>query len=119
MEPFLPTILDHDLGGSSWPPQTPGAPVFFPQGIEFSWKNSSTDEWFFNAIRSSHKHLASVLERGLQHPSLPLYPNYALYTATPENIWSGNLDKLVEIKNVVDSGDVMGLAGGWKVPLRL
>ena len=116
MEPFVSTILDHDTGGSSWPPMTPDVPVFFPQGFEFSWTNSSADQWFLRTIQASHRQLASVLQRGHQDPSLPLYPNYALYTAKSENVWGGNLDRLVKIKRDIDSGDIMGLAGGRKVP---
>ena len=117
MEPFLNNIFDHDNGGSAWPPPTNVGQSYFPQGFEYSWLEPSADSWFLNTIQSSHKQLAAVLAEDHEATTLPRYPNYCVYTATPEDIWGSNLAELITLKNKFDPSNVMGLTGGWKIPL--
>ena len=119
MEPFMPTIFDHDNGGSAWPPRTRKGESYFPQGFEYSWTLPSADAWFLNTIESSHKQLAAVLEKDGESSTLPRYPNYCVHTAAPEEIWGDNLQKLMQLKNEYDGENVMGLTGGWKIPLSV
>ena len=45
----------------------------------------------------------------------PVYPNYAIYDTPLENLYGGNLAALRSLKTAVDPGNVMGLAGGFKL----
>lgn len=49
-------------------------------------------------------------------PSAPHYPNYAIYSTPLSEIWGTSLSVLTTLKETYDPNDVMGLAGGWKVP---
>ncbi|KIJ06536.1 hypothetical protein PAXINDRAFT_80333 [Paxillus involutus ATCC 200175] len=47
-------------------------------------------------------------------PPLELYSNYAIVGTPVEEIYGDSLPRLRKIKEAVDPGNVMGLAGGWK-----
>ena len=42
------------------------------------------------------------------------YPNYALFGTPLEDMYGGNVERLHNIRAVIDPEDVMSLAGGWK-----
>jgi hypothetical protein len=71
-----------------------------------------------DAIRQSQTTLfnAAVAE-GQNVQDLPLYGNYAIFGSDLEDIYGGNLAKMKTVKARVDPNNVMGLAGGWKIPL--
>lgn len=41
-------------------------------------------------------------------------PNYGLFGAPLEEIYSANWERLRKIREAIDPDDVMGLAGSWK-----
>ena len=73
-------------------------------------------------MRAAIKNIGEVLEKTLVEegyedvPTSPLYTNYALWDAPLERIYGTNLPRLQDIKRRADPEDVMGLAGGFKVP---
>lgn len=67
------------------------------------------------AIRSAQQ-LASVAEAAGQDISdAALYGNYAIASTPLERIFGDNLEQLKTTKQKYDPGNVMGLAGGWKL----
>lgn len=116
IEPFLPTILDH--GGPSAYPHT-RAQRFLPLNLYFGWELSQYDTDFYNAIVASAAVLTAValVEGQTSVQDAPHYPNYAVY-GTPLNlVYGAALPELIALKELHDPTNIMGLAGGWKIPM--
>ena len=116
IEFFLPSQFQHGDPGA-WPPLGTLSPNLSPVAGQWSWTDSDADEWFINAVESSIANLARIArEEGLAS-ELPRYSNYAI-TGTPITaIWGeSNIARLQKIKAVYDPDNVMGLAGGFKIP---
>lgn len=47
-------------------------------------------------------------------PDVAKYPNYALWTSTPQEIYGSALPKLRELQKVYDPQGLMKRAGGFK-----
>lgn len=54
---------------------------------------------------------------GCIYEDSPAYPILALETTNAEEVYRENLDKLVAIRKKYDPDNVMGLTGGFKIPL--
>ncbi|OSX60836.1 hypothetical protein POSPLADRAFT_1182032 [Postia placenta MAD-698-R-SB12] len=115
VEPFLPTILTH--GGPSAYPWT-RTERYLPLNIYFSWSDETYDSDYYAAITQTATNLtsAAVAEGQTNISGVPHYPNYSLYGTPISDIWGTALPTLVELKQTYDPNNVMGLAGGWKVP---
>jgi len=118
VEPFLPNYLAHTDSHSAWPPssaRSPGAATF-PLNLIYTWSLSSFDQDFYEAISASAAHLESLIvqEQGSQLESAPLYPNYAIYGTSLQEMYGENVDVLEELARNYDPEGVMKLAGGFK-----
>ncbi|KZT71943.1 FAD-binding domain-containing protein [Daedalea quercina L-15889] len=115
VEPFLPTILTH--GGPSAYPWT-RAERFLPLNIYFAWTDADDDADFYNALVATAANLTAVAvsEGQILVPTAPHYPNYALYGTSLSLIYGTALPEMEAVKETYDPQNVMGLAGGWKVP---
>ncbi|TEB19619.1 FAD-binding domain-containing protein [Coprinellus micaceus] len=117
-EPFIPSILSHNTHDTAYP--FTRDVLYTPFNIFVAWADPSQDK----AMKAAIEKISEVLEKTLVEegykdvPTSPLYPNYALWDAPLERIYGTNLPKLQEVKRRVDPGDVMGLAGGFKVPSK-
>ncbi|KAJ8496450.1 hypothetical protein ONZ45_g12438 [Pleurotus djamor] len=116
IDPFLPSILTHNLPGqvSAYPPSRRKA--FLPGDIYFSWFSPTSDASMVQAAKQSAQQLAKIATAEGQGLVLnaPKYPNYAI-TGTPlEEMYGANVPKLRALKILVDPTNVMGLAGVWK-----
>ncbi|TEB23058.1 FAD-binding domain-containing protein [Coprinellus micaceus] len=115
-EPFLPSILSHNKHETAYP-FTRGV-VYTPFAIVAAW----TDPAYDNDIKKGMEKIRDKLEATLVDegyagvPTSPLYPNYALWDGPLHRIYGTNLPRLQAVKQRVDPEDVMGLAGGFKIP---
>ncbi|KAI0303852.1 hypothetical protein BC826DRAFT_1100810 [Russula brevipes] len=89
LEPLDNDYLSHG-SGSAYPPDRSHA--IFHSIMSTVWANASLDEEMAHALRQA-------------------YVNYALFDTPLEDIYGGNVERLREIRAVIDPKDVMGLAG--------
>jgi hypothetical protein len=83
--------------------------------IYYAWALSTEDNTFHDAIRQSADRIRDLaIAEGQDIANAPLYGNYALYDTPVEDIYGHNVAQLRAIKSLVDPGDVMGLAGGFR-----
>lgn len=81
-----------------------------------AWTLPEDDAAMHNATVSSALQLTNAaVAAGQEVGDAPLYPNYAVASTPLERIYGDQLDKLQAIKQQYDPGNVMGLAGGWKL----
>jgi Berberine and berberine like len=98
---------------SAYPPDR--SQVIFPTSIATIWSNALLDETMAFALRNiSNAIHAAALADGQNVSHAAIYPNYALFDTPLEDMYGGNVERLRQIKAVIDPEDVMGLAGGWK-----
>ncbi|TRM63422.1 hypothetical protein BD626DRAFT_494316 [Schizophyllum amplum] len=115
VEPFLPSHLSHAAEGSSAYPPT-RAKGFLPLNLYYAWGSDLADEDVFDAIRQSAQEIYDYAsgEGGQDIAGFPLYPNYAIFDRSLEELYQGNVAKLTEIRARVDPYNTMALAGGFK-----
>lgn len=58
---------------------------------------------------------STAVQLGQDVADATLYGNYAVAGTPLERIYGDNVDELHELKLRYDPGNVMGLAGGWKL----
>jgi len=116
VEPFLPSILTH--GSASAYPWT-RTQRFLPFNMDFFWTDEQYDDDFYDAIVASSRNLTetAVIEGQASVPGAPLYPNYVLFGTSVASIYGESLAELISLKEKYDPHNVMGLTGGWKVPV--
>ena len=109
MEPFLPTLFTHNTTSSAYPPnRTQG---LFPINIYYAWLLAESDQVIYDAIRTSVRTLQA---HAIDVAGAFVYPNYAIFDTPLIDLYGTNLPRLQAIKEAVDPGNVMGLAGGFK-----
>ncbi|KIK57952.1 hypothetical protein GYMLUDRAFT_171900 [Collybiopsis luxurians FD-317 M1] len=115
VEPFHPSALASGTTQTAAYPYT-REHIYFPTLMTFYWVPPSMDDKMTATRNSSTNTLRSVLsaENGGAAPGVP-YSNYAASTTTAQQLFGGNLDRLMRIKARVDPKNVMGLAGGFKI----
>ena len=119
LEIFLPTMFQHGDPGA-WPPSGDLSPALLPQASQWSWTTGpETDAAFIDGQRQQADFIAQLADsEGQGSSNLALYPNYALYGVPVEQLYgSANMKRLQRIKSIYDPKNIMGLAGGWKVPV--
>ena len=102
-----------------------GAPSAFPPGrdvpatqllIATEWAEAANDETIHNIVKSiTDDFRAMAVRNGASVEHAFVYPNYAEPDTPLEKIYGDNLRRLREIRTRYDPGDVMTLAGGWKL----
>ncbi|KAI0260042.1 FAD-binding domain-containing protein [Gloeopeniophorella convolvens] len=99
---------------SAWPPDRSHA--YFPTAVTMAVTNASLDATITRAIVNYSSSLqAAAIKDGQDVKNAPVYPNYALFTNTVQNMYAQNLPRLRAIQKAVDPKNVMGLAGGFKL----
>ncbi|KAF9225356.1 FAD-binding domain-containing protein [Gyrodon lividus] len=118
------------------PPRRTRATGAHPLVMYAAWEDPTMDERMHEAIRTvmetldeklttAHVDEANTQDFGEEKnllatpmivpiPPLELYGNYAIIGTPVEDIYGDSLPRLRKIKEEVDPGNVMGLAGGWK-----
>ncbi|RXW13921.1 hypothetical protein EST38_g11933 [Candolleomyces aberdarensis] len=117
IEPFLPTIYSHNTTPSAYPFDR--SKVFQPCNLAMSWTNPAEDKIFEQGIKKVRDTLyAGLIEEGqTETRTAPLYSNNAIWDTSFTRIYGSNLPVLKTLKAQVDPSNVMGLAGGFKIPI--
>ena len=85
--------------------------------IYYAWTLPTADTYFHTAITDSAARIeAAAVSNGQDVADASLYGNYAIAGTDLTRIYGdAHIQRLTQIKNDVDPGNVMGLAGGWKI----
>ena len=115
VEPFLPSLFTHGaLSNSAYPPTR--ASGLLPLNIYYSWGLLADDALMRDAAAQSAAQLTRVaVAEGQDVADAPLYGNYAMAGTPAERIFGDSLPRMQATKKKYDPGNVMGLAGGWKI----
>lgn len=114
--PFLPTAFDHSQPGSAWPHRK--GKVFGPLLAYFLWDKEEDDVFWVNKMKQVLGNLHIVaLKEGCNTEDAPVYSNCALSDTPVEHVYRSNLKRLIKVRRKYDPEDIMGLAGGFKIPL--
>ncbi|KAG6875148.1 hypothetical protein C0992_004981 [Termitomyces sp. T32_za158] len=113
VEPFLSTIFSHG-SQSAYPPSRNQS--LSPFNIYFAWTASLSDDEFHDAVRQSAAQIKAVaITEGQDVSNVAIYPNYAIFDTSLEDLYGSNVPRLKALKMSVDPTNVMGLAGGFKL----
>lgn len=117
VEPFLPSLFARgSTRTAAYPPAR--ARALLPLSLCRSWTDAAADARLWAAMMQSADNVkAKAVSLGQDVRDAPLYGNYALFTTPVEDIFGQSLPRLRGVKGRYDPRDVMGLAGGWKVPV--
>ncbi|KAJ3552015.1 hypothetical protein NM688_g4382 [Phlebia brevispora] len=117
VEPFMTTLFSKAPASSAaYPPSR--AQGLLPLNIYFAWLLPTSDETMQqSAVLSAQQLTNAAVADGQDVADASLYGNYAIAGTPVERIFGDNLDQLTATKQKYDPSNVMGLAGGWKVPV--
>ncbi|PPQ84494.1 hypothetical protein CVT24_006685 [Panaeolus cyanescens] len=119
VQPFLPTLYSHTSLPSAFP-WTRSKP-YLPLNLYAAWALPTVDPFIRAEVEASAQRIRDLAVRQGQEIDIdaPKYVNYAPGD-TPLRMVYGpekSIERLRDVKRVVDPGDVMGLAGGFKIRL--
>ncbi|KAG5637106.1 hypothetical protein H0H81_005744 [Sphagnurus paluster] len=114
-EPFLPSIFSHGAPSSSaYPPSR--SIGLSPIDIYYAWTDEEFDDDFYAAARHSAARIHELaIAEGQDIADAALYPNYSIFGTPIAALYGANVPALKALKDEVDPGNVMGLAGGFKI----
>ena len=113
LAPFEPDFLTYGRP-SAHPPNRPLAVL--PSTISHCWTDESVDHLMADSMRLSAAALReAAIREGQDLTNAAPYVNYALFETPLEAMYAENLGRLRAIRRRYDPGNVMGLAGGWKL----
>jgi hypothetical protein len=113
--PFLPTMFDKSTP-AAWP-HTKDQPLG-PLLAYFVWEDETEDAFWVGEMRRALNAIHKVaLREGCTTRHAPIYANTALEDVTIQEVYRGNLKKLMRTRAKYDPTDVMGNAGGFRIPL--
>ncbi|KAF8069311.1 FAD-binding domain-containing protein [Lyophyllum atratum] len=115
VEPFLPTLFSHGAASSSAYPPSRNVGLS-PFNIYYAWALGLSDDAFHDAARQSAARIKNLaIAEGQDVSGAAVYPNYAIYDTPLSGLYGANVPALQGLKALVDPGNVMGLAGGFKL----
>ncbi|KAG9308231.1 FAD-binding domain-containing protein [Chiua virens] len=112
VQPFLPSLFDHNTTPTAYPPSR--AQALYPFNFHFLWRAPSSDEAVYDATRRTARTLWARANMDLDDQAV-VYPNYGIFDTPVEHLYGEHVPRLRAIKKAVDPEDVMGLAGGFKI----
>ncbi|KAF4604369.1 hypothetical protein EYR38_004791 [Pleurotus pulmonarius] len=118
--PFFPcvTSIFDDSKPAAWPHSRDR--VIVPLMAYFLWEGEENDEFWSATMQHALNNIKEVARReGCIYENSPEYPPLAVETSNAEEVYRENLDKLVAIRKKYDPENVMGLTGGFKIPLSI
>lgn len=109
-------IFDNSPPGAAFP-HVPGKPLG-PLLAYFRWQNSDDDEFWLAKLKGSLNRIRAVAQKSGLTPAKPAYySNLSLETTPVHRIYRDSLPWLIKAKQQYDPTNVMGRAGGHKIPL--
>jgi hypothetical protein len=112
IEHYDSSLFSHG-SGSAYPPDC--SQVLFPSVFSLQWLNASLDDTMVSALRQmSDVVCAAAVANGRNVSHAAIYPDHALFGTPLEDIYGGNVERIRNIREMIDPKDVMGLARGWK-----
>lgn len=113
IESFTPNLFTHG-SDSAYPPDRSRG--LYPLNIFYAWNFTESDNYFMEAIKRSAATIAAAADsEGQDIGEAALYGNYAAEGTPVSRIYRSNLPRLQEVKARYDPGNIMSLAGGWKI----
>ncbi|KAJ6614360.1 hypothetical protein B0H10DRAFT_2436007 [Mycena sp. CBHHK59/15] len=113
--PFLPSIFDNSTP-AAWPHKKGKA--FGPLLAYFLWEGKAEDQFWLGRMQTALDSVREVAVReGCAAENAPTYSNNSLEYTPVEDIYRGELKGLSALRAKYDPTDVMGRAGGFKIPL--
>jgi len=116
MWPFTKAMFDRATE-SAWPHEKdkPNCPII----VYFTWEGKEHDKYWTGTMESTLKKLRDkVHSEREQSKALPYFISTAFAEATSvEDLYGAHLEKLKQLRKEYDPNDVMGLTGGFKIPL--
>jgi hypothetical protein len=115
--PFIKGMFDNSRP-AAWihEPGNPNGPLI----VQFQWEGKGNDEFWIRQMKTtlSAIHKVAVKEGCVtKDPPLPVYLNTALEDTPVKDIYQGNLDDLGKLRSIYDPHNVMGLTGGFRIPV--
>ncbi|EPQ50806.1 FAD dependent oxidoreductase [Gloeophyllum trabeum ATCC 11539] len=115
VEPFRPSLFSQGSTSTSAYPPSRAQPLL-PLNLYFAYTDALQDQRFYDAIRQTAATIkAKAVSLGQAVADAPMYGNYAIFSTPLETIYGEQLPRLRSIKQRYDPGNVMALAGGWKI----
>ena len=111
MDLYLTSYLSHNLASSAYPPDRQYG--FSTVLIFCEWEDPAQDAVFHNAVKQSAERIRAIATSE-GHDVGPKSPGTAAYDTLLEDMYGGNVPRLMAFKASVDPTNVMGLAGGFK-----
>ena len=112
LEPFDKGLFSYG-SESAYPPDR--SHTIFPSSLTVEWSNASLDETMASALRQISNTIRAVaIADGQEVLDAALYPNYALFGTSLNDMYGGNVERLRQIRAEIDPEYVMNLAGGWR-----
>lgn len=116
MWPFTKAMFD-SATESAWPHEKdkPNCPIM----VYLTWEGKGHDKYWTGVMASTLKKLRDkVHSEREQSKGLPYFISTAFAEATSvEDLYGAHLERLKQLKKEYDPKDVMGLTGGFKIPL--
>ncbi|EMD34615.1 hypothetical protein CERSUDRAFT_116778 [Gelatoporia subvermispora B] len=114
--PVHSAIFDNSPPGAAWPHER-GKP-FGPMLAYFLWEDEQDDEFWLTKLKGTLNRIRTVARNlGLTTSNPAYYSNLSLESVPAKSIYRGNMKRLSKVKTEYDPLDVMGRAGGHKIPL--
>lgn len=113
--PFLPSMFDKSTP-AAWPHKKgqPNGPLL----VCFQWEGESNDSYWIGLMMQILQSIQKVAKQeGCTNDELPSYCNTSLDITPVRDIYKSNLSKLRRVRAKYDPDDVMGRAGGFRIPL--
>ncbi|CAE6344847.1 unnamed protein product [Rhizoctonia solani] len=113
VEPFLPSMNKRSKGGAY-----PHDDFLAPLNLYYAWSGDSNDNWYLDALKESTRVIrdqAIAEGQDIAGAKQIKYGNYALATEDLSSLYGPNLGRLRAIKAKYDPGNVMALAGGYRL----
>jgi hypothetical protein len=84
----------------------------------YQWKDAKDDKYWVDEMKRALTEIRKVaLEEGCTTRNAPVYGNTSLEDTPVKDIYRGNLKNLSAIRAMYDPNNVMGNAGGFRIPL--
>lgn len=112
--PFHSKMFEKSDHNAAWPHKNPNGPLL----VVFQWEGQENDEFWVTHMKGTLKALERAVSTSCGEDDRPVYANTTLADSTTvADVFQENLPGLSLFRKEVDPDDVMGQAGGFRIPL--